>query len=132
MRNLYVDYSTPGFDLFEEGYEYFLKARKIMNDTGFELRKWEMNLVELKEKIYEGIKEIVAGLCVEKKVLGLTWDISKDTINFCFEHLVEEAFELPMTNRSILSISARIYDRLGLLPNITYSDENVISNYLSR
>ena len=91
-----------------------------------------MNLVELKEKIYEGIKEIVAGLCVEKKVLGLTWDISKDTINFCFEHLVEEAFELPMTNRSILSISARIYDRLGLLPNITYSDENVISNYLSR
>ena len=47
-----------------------------MNDAGFELRKWERNLVELKEKIYEGIKDV----CVEKKVLGLAWDISKDTI----------------------------------------------------
>ena len=76
LRNLYVDYPTLGFDFFEEGYEYFLKARKIMNDAGFELRKWETNLVELKEKIYEGIKDV----CVEKKVLGLAWDISKDTI----------------------------------------------------
>ena len=80
MRNLYVDYLTLGFDLFEEGYEYFLKARKIMNDAGFELRKWETNLVELKDKIYEGIKEIASEVCVEKKVLGLAWDISKDTI----------------------------------------------------
>ena len=124
--------SYAGFDLFEEGYEYFLKARKIMNDAGFELRKWETNLVELKDKIYEGIKEIASEVCVEKKVLGLAWDISKDTINFCFEHLVEEAFDLQMTNRSNLSISARIYEPLGLLSNINCSDETVISNYLSR
>ena len=26
LRNLYVDHSTLGFDLFEKGYEYFLKA----------------------------------------------------------------------------------------------------------
>ena len=132
LRNLYADYLTLGFDLFEEGYEYFLKARKIMNDAGFELRKWETNLVELKDKIYEGIKEIASEVCVEKKVLGLAWDISKDTINFCFEHLVEEAFDLQMTNRSNLSISARIYEPLGLLSNINCSDETVISNYLSR
>ena len=103
-----------------------------MNDAGFELRKWETNLVELKDKIYEGIKEIASEVCVEKKVLGLAWDISKDTINFCFEHLVEEAFDLQMTNRSNLSISARIYEPLGLLSNINCSDETVISNYLSR
>ena len=52
--------------------------------------------------------------------------------NFCFEHLVEKAFDLPMTNRSNLSISARIYDPLGLLSNKNCSDKNVISNYLSR
>ena len=58
-------------------------------------------------------------MCVEKKVLGLAWDISTDTINFYFERLVEEAFDLPMTKRSILSVSARIYDRLGLFSSIT-------------
>ena len=26
LRNLYVDHSTLGFDLFEKGYEYFMKA----------------------------------------------------------------------------------------------------------
>ena len=115
LRNLYVDDSTLGFDSFEEGYVYFLKARKIMSDAGFELKKWETNLVELKEKIYDEIKDNVSNVCVKKKVLSLNWDISKDTINFYFENLVEEAFDLPMTKRSILSISARIYDPLGLL-----------------
>ena len=69
MRNLYVDDSTLGFGSFEEGYEYFLKARKIMSDAGFELRKWEKNLVKLKKKIYDEIKENVSDVCVEKKVL---------------------------------------------------------------
>ena len=66
-----------------------------MSDAGFELRKWETNLVELKEKIYDGIKETVLDVCVEKKVLRLAWYILKDTINFYFEYLAEEAFDLP-------------------------------------
>ena len=115
LRYFYVDNSTLGFDSFKEGYEYFLKARKIMNDKGFELRKWETNLVQLREKSFGGIKRTVSDICVEKKVLDLTWDISKDTIDFHFERLVEEAFDLPMTKRSILSISARIYGPSGLL-----------------
>ena len=58
--------SSLGFDSFEKGYEYFLKARKIMSDAGFELRKWKTNLVRLKEKIYDGIEETVLVVCVEK------------------------------------------------------------------
>ena len=119
LRNLYADDSTLGLDSFDKGYEYFLKVRKIMSDAWFELRKWKTNLVELKEKIYDGIKKTVSDVCVEKKVSGLAWDISKGSINFNFERLVEEAFDLPMTKRSILSISARIYDPLGLLSPIT-------------
>ena len=62
----------------------------------------------------------LSDVCLEKKVLGLAlaWDISKDTINFYFEHLVEEAFDLPVTKRPILSISAKIYGLLGLLSPI--------------
>ena len=83
---------------------------KYLSDAGFELRKWGRNLDEMKEKIYDVIKETVSDVCVEKKVFGLAWDISKDTIKFYFERLVEEAFDLPVTKRSIRSISARIYD----------------------
>ena len=119
LRNLYVDDSTLGFDSFEKDYEYFLKVRKIMSDSGFEIRKWETNLVELKEKIYDKIKETISGVCVEKKASGLARDISKDTVNFYFERLVEEAFNLPTAKRSILSISARIYDTSGLVSPIT-------------
>ena len=46
-----------------------------MSDTGFELGKWEINLVELKEKNYGGIKGTVSDVFVEKKVLGLAWNI---------------------------------------------------------
>ena len=66
LRNLSVDVSTLGFDSFEKDYECFLKARKIMSDAAFELRKWETNLVGLKEKIYDGIEETVSVVCVEK------------------------------------------------------------------
>ena len=38
-----------------------------------------------------------------EKNFGLAWGISKDKINFFFERLVEEAFDLPMTKRSILT-----------------------------
>ena len=64
MRNLYVDDSTLGFNSFEECYGYSLKARKIMSDAGCELRKLETNLVELKEKIYDEIKETVSDVHV--------------------------------------------------------------------
>ena len=66
LRNLSVDVSTLDFDLFEKGYEYFLEAQKIMSDAAFELRKWETNLVGLKEKIYDGIEETVSVAFVEK------------------------------------------------------------------
>ena len=49
-----------------------------------------------------------------RKVLGIIWDLAADTIIFYFDELVNEAFSLPMTKRSILKISAKIFDPLGL------------------
>ena len=54
-----------------------------------------------------------------RKVLGITWDFAADTIIFCFDELVSEAFSLPMTKRSILKISGKIFDPLGLTSPIT-------------
>ena len=52
-----------------------------------------------------------------RKVLGITWDIKSDEIIFDFNDLV--AFEKITTKRSILSISSKLFDPLGLLSPIT-------------
>ena len=54
-----------------------------------------------------------------RKVLGINWDLEADTIIFYFDELVNEAFLLPMTKRSILKISAKIFDPLGLISPIS-------------
>ena len=57
---MFVDDSTLDFDSFEKCYEYILKVPKVMSGAGLELRKWETNLVEMVEKICDGIKETVS------------------------------------------------------------------------
>ena len=54
-----------------------------------------------------------------REVLCINLDLSADTIIFYFDELVNEAFSLPMTKRSILKISAKIFDPLGLTSPIT-------------
>ena len=67
LRDLYVDDSTSVFNTVQEGYEFYEKAKTIMNDAGFELRKWAsnspelMNLINNKEKSGNEVNEIVGG-----------------------------------------------------------------------
>ena len=64
----------------------FLKARKIMGDTGFDLRMWKTNLADLKTKIYDGIKKVFSVFWVEKKVLDLVLLAKQEkqlTSSFC-------------------------------------------------
>ena len=51
----------------------------------------------------------------ERKILGLNWDIAKDTFMFYFDWLVQFAKELPLTKRSVLKVVAKLYDPLGLI-----------------
>ena len=53
------------------------------------------------------------------KVLGSIWNTASDTLEFNFSNLVNEAKSLPPTKRSLLKISAKIFDPLGLLSPFT-------------
>ena len=95
-----------------------------MKEGGFELRKWPSNSVELMKKINRDETINCSDSLNEsnhtRKVLGINWDLKADTIIFYFDELVNEAFSLLMTKRSILKISsARIFDRLGFSSTIT-------------
>ena len=123
LNDLYVDDSTSGFFNVKEAYDFYLNAKRIMKEGGFELGKWASNSVELMNKINRDENISCSDSSNEsnprKKVLGINWDLSADTIIFYFDELVYEAFSLPMTKRSISKISAKIFDPLGLTSPIT-------------
>ena len=105
-----------------------------MKEGGFELCKWASNSVELINKI--NLKENINFNDSSnesnhaKKVLGITWDLAADTIIFCFDELVSEAFSLPMTKRSILKISGKIFDRLDLHHQLQYNLKCCFKQYV--
>ena len=51
----------------------------------------------------------------EVKVLGLTWNYVHDTFKYSIQDLVILARQLPLTKRSVLKMSARVFDPLGLI-----------------
>ena len=53
------------------------------------------------------------------KVLGSNWNTKTDEIFFNFERWKEEASSLPMTKRSLLVLTAKIFDPLGYLAPLT-------------
>ena len=53
------------------------------------------------------------------KVLGSIWNIATDEFTFDLSDLSEQAKLLPSTKRSLLKISAKIFDLLGLLSPFT-------------
>jgi hypothetical protein len=53
------------------------------------------------------------------KVLGKIWDTDTDMLLFNFEELIEYAKSLPMTKRSFLKWSSKIFDPLGFLTPVT-------------
>ena len=121
LRDLCVDDSTSGSDTVFAAYDFYLKAKSVMHDAGFDLRKWASNSSELMKKIEmnETHDFTPIGKNSTRKVLGITWDIKSDEIIFDFSDLVAEAFERIITKRSILSVSSKLFDPLGLLSPIT-------------
>ena len=51
----------------------------------------------------------------EVKILGLNWDTMSDELRFEFVSVMEYLKSLPPTKRSVLKLSAKLFDPLGLL-----------------
>ena len=102
----------------------------------FELRKWVTNdpmligsYISSKEQDESNVKQqddityfestatSIDTSC--KTVLGLTWDTTADEIVFKFDNLMARSSNSPLTKRKILSLSASIFDPLGMLAPVT-------------
>lgn len=55
------------------------------------------------------------------KILGIYWDVIQDEFQYDLSELIEYAESLPVTKRSVLKLSAKIFDPIGMLTLFTIS-----------
>ena len=109
-----------------------------MSEAGFDLRKWETNHKELGAYITSQescqldtspraddttYSKTTCKSSAEKTkhsmLLGLEWDTTADEFVFRLDDLLSRCSAMEQTKRNLLSVSASIYDPLGLIAPIT-------------
>ena len=113
-NGFYVDDFTCDASSVEEGFNIYQKAKHLMNQGGFNLHKWKTNSRILQQRI-DAVEGEAVNEMFELKLLGVSWDISKDIFQFDLRDLVNFVKSLLPTKQSILKASAKILDPLGLL-----------------
>jgi hypothetical protein len=64
------------------------------------------------------------------KVLGSNWDTKADELFFNFDKWKEDASSIPSTQRSLLGLTAKIFDPLGFLAPPYHFYENRFPNFM--
>jgi len=95
-----------------------------MKEGGFNLRKWNTSSTALRERIRESEEKDKDGKehlpekkddVAETKILGLKWDVEKDSFRFDLSELMCYVTTLPPTKISLLRASVKLFDPLGLI-----------------
>ncbi|XP_065062455.1 uncharacterized protein LOC135689235, partial [Rhopilema esculentum] len=138
-RSFYVDDLVLGCYDEESGKELYNKAKKRMLEAGFNLRKWKSNDPKLAQyfKVMEEtgkhpadgggecsyVKEMLGEEIsdTKSKVLGITWDMLKDNLEFELTKIENSVPNSPVTKRTILSMISKLFDPLGLVSPIIVS-----------
>ena len=116
-----------------------------MLEAGFNMRKWSSNSKELIDNIkaseygkgvqptnrvseLEEDEETYASATLgynhevneeqEHKVLGVTWNHDTDELSIDLGDIVKSSENLPVTKRTVLKVTARVYDPLGWISPI--------------
>ena len=109
-NSLYVDDFPGGASDDESAIHVYQRAKAIMKEGGFNLHKWKTNSSIVWQRISEEMKE--EDDKSEVKILGLNWDTMSDELRFEFVSVMEYLKSLPPTKRSVLKLSAKLFDHL--------------------
>ena len=115
-ESLYVDDFLGGAQDIEEGFNVYQGATEIMKAGGFNLRKWSTNKDALAQRISSGTTSTQDSIV---KVLGINRDKQNDYFFFEFSELIKYVSTFPPTKRSLLKVSAKVFDPLGLLSSFS-------------
>ena len=120
LRDLYADNDVSGAQSFEKAFNLYLKSKELMKCGGFQLRKWETNDDDLREKIRRSEEEVFCETDSVKsgdeiKILGVRWWPGEDVLKFSMEEIVEGASDYGvLSKRYVLKIMSSIFDPLGV------------------
>lgn len=113
-ENIYVDNVISGCDQELEAVDYYKEARSIMNEAHFNLRSWSSNSSSLRA---QAAKDGTADTNDIVNILGLKWDPSTDTLTLTSSK--DKPKQQLVTKRSVLQVSSKVYDPVGLLSPVT-------------
>ena len=141
--SLYVDDLICGAEDEAQAFKCYSKSKNILAKAGMNLGKWNSNSTELMKRIpiaesslqrisiespstsviseEETYAKSTTNLqnCKEgesvSKLLGFLWNTQTDQFIFDFIELTEYTCSLPANRRSLLKVTAKIFDPLGFL-----------------
>jgi len=114
-RDFYVDDLLSGANSVQESVDICQQVSSILHSSGFELRKWKSNSLDVLEQIdLSSDSNDKFYFCQQdtSKTLGMLWSCKNDNLSF-YIGMFSPAKRL--TKRIVLSDTAKIYDPLGLL-----------------
>ena len=137
-NSLYVDDFVSGAQNDNKAFNIYKDSKQVMLDGGFNLRKWNSNSSTLMERIASVEEKVEATIAQQPmmdedqsyakaaigqqpnttegkltKVLGLPWDLDSDEFVFSLSTLATYARSLPTTKRTVLKVTAKIFDPMG-------------------
>ena len=141
--SFYVDDFAGGAKNDDDAVEVYEKAKAMMKDGGFPLRKCTSNSEKFCEMVavseqaerhqhQDGNSKTDQPISDQDntsltssnniaKVLGLLWNVQSDDFHFDPMELLQYTSKLPPTKRSVLKLSAKIFDPIGKLAPFTIS-----------
>ncbi|XP_062713184.1 uncharacterized protein LOC134290151 [Aedes albopictus] len=116
-EDYYVDDMLSGADNLEAATQLTSEMLELASSGGFTLRKWNSNSSALLDQLPENLVDRRPELELDTantpvKTLGLLWDTTSDS--FLFRSPVWNS-AAPITKRSVLADTARLFDPIGLV-----------------
>ena len=135
-RSIYVDDLTAGSHDVESAFEFYLKSKLRLAEASFNLRKFDTNSPELRQRISESEQthqendqevsgKVQTPLCdqcwesAERQVLGVRWNVIDDQLIFYISDVCQLMKETQPTKRNAVSLATRFFDLLGVISPIT-------------
>lgn len=112
-EDFYVDDLITGANSIEQLKTIKTNVIKILQNANFPLRKFHSNSPELTDNDTKSTSPLIPD--EEHKTLGILWNQSTDTFTYSLNCSISQR---TISKRTILAITARLYDPLGLLAPI--------------
>ena len=143
LSSIYVDDLVSGSNDVKSAHELYVKSKLRLATAGFKLRKFITNSEELRQLIQgdelsssvrmgepthaeedQSYAKSSLGIKTEErpgisKVLGVQWDVTRDEFLLDIGEVVSATEDCEPTKRSVVSISAKFFDPLGVVSPVT-------------